>query len=112
MPHACGDRMLIRAHYRNATYTRTDPSFWCHCPGCGQADELRSGPCLRCGLNQQLPHLPDDGTGRIRPELQLLHQTLATTDTPTTVLSSSAKKTAAAVLSDLAKSLYQTCRAP
>ena len=74
------------------------------CVTCGGLERLRaSGRCTRCTLDQRLRQLLDDGTGRIRAELRVLHQTLASADRPRTVLGWLSKNAAAAVLASLAR---------
>ena len=50
-----------------------DPGFCKTCPGCGSPGRLIAGACRRCQLRQRLDELLADGTGQIRPELQVLH---------------------------------------
>ena len=74
------------------------------CVTCGGIERLRvSGRCTRCTLDQHLRQLLDDGTGRIRPELRVLHETLTSADRPRTVLGWLSKNTASGVLASLAK---------
>ena len=67
----------------------------------------RAAPCLwplhPVHPDQRLRQLLDDGTGRIRAELRVLHQTLASADRPRTVLGWLSKNAAAAVLASLAR---------
>jgi ribosomal protein L40E len=63
-----------------------DPGFFKTCPACGSPGRLIAGACRRCHLRQRLDELLADGTGTVRPGLQVLHQTLATTDRPAAVL--------------------------
>lgn len=84
-----------------ATCTRPDPSFWKTCGACGEMTSRRSGPCGRCALTKRLRDLLSDDTGSIRPELRTLHQTLAATERPATVLGWLNRSTAPDVLSEL-----------
>jgi hypothetical protein len=84
-----------------ATCTRPEPGFWRSCPGCGQAAQLGSGPCIRCNIDARLRDLLDDGTGDIRPELQSLHHNLRHAEKPDTVLAWLAKNSGAAILRQL-----------
>ena len=81
-----------------------DPSRWSPCVSCGGIERLRSGSCTRCVLDQRVRRLLDDGTGRVRAELQALHQTLVAVERPATVSSWLAKQGASAVLASLASS--------
>ena len=76
------------------------------CPNCLVNDPANLEDCVacaRCTLDRRLRQLLDDGTGRIRAELRVLHQTLASADRPRTVLSWLSKNAAAAVLASLAR---------
>jgi hypothetical protein len=84
-----------------ATCTRPDPAFWRQCPTCGQAGQLRSSQCPRCTNNQRLRELLSGDDGRIRPELQALHQNLASIERPTTVARWLDKSDAPTILRDL-----------
>jgi hypothetical protein len=71
-----------------ATCTRPDPTFWSTCPGCGQTGRVHAGQrvrCSRCAVLKRLHDVLSDSEGQIRPELQMLHQTLASTDRPSTI---------------------------
>lgn len=82
----------------------SDSGPWPPCVTCGGIERLRfSGRCTRCALDQRLRQLLDDGTGRIRLELRVLHETLTSADRPHTVLGWLSKNTASTVLADLAK---------
>ena len=102
----CGRRAAVRAGTRDAplcgTCAVSDAGFWKACPRCGTPGRLISGACSRCHLHQQLHDLLAGPTGRIRPELQALHQTLATVDRPATVLHWLARNAPRMVLADLA----------
>jgi hypothetical protein len=108
----CGHVQAIRGGTMDAplcaTCLSSDSAPWPPCRSCGGIERLRSsGSCTRCALDQRLRRLLDDGTGRVRPELALLHQTLAAADRPHTVLGWLSKNTASAVLADLATSERQ-----
>jgi hypothetical protein len=79
-----------------------DPGFWKTCPICGAGGRLIAGTCRRCHLHQQLDELLTDPSGHIRPELRLLHHTLATVELPATVLSWLKHTTVKSVLTELA----------
>jgi hypothetical protein len=102
----CGDFSRVRggtlAAPLCAACTRSDPSFWQTCPACGDRAQLQSGPCPRCTLKQRLRALLDDGTGKIRPELQMLHDNFAGTPRPRTALRWLAGNPAAAALRAIA----------
>lgn len=81
----------------------SDAVPWPPCVNCGGIERLRvSGRCTRCALDHRLRQLLDDGSGRIRPELRGLHETLTSADRPQTVMDWLSKNTASAVLADLA----------
>jgi len=86
----CGQLAPARAGTRDALLCGDcavpDPGFFKTCPACGSPGRLIAGACRRCHLRQRLDKLLADGTGNVRPELQVLHQTLTTTDRPAAVL--------------------------
>jgi hypothetical protein len=84
-----------------ATCTRPDPGFWRTCPSCGQTGQLRDRACALCNLRNRLRGLLGDESGQIRPELEALHDNLATYPRPTTVLTWLGKDTTAAVLREI-----------
>jgi len=84
-----------------ATCTRPGTADWHTCPGCGERSQNRSRRCGRCSLLRQLGDLLADHTGRVRPQLQALHQHLAHHDRPDTVLAWLNKPTAPAILREL-----------
>ncbi|MGH7630430.1 MAG: hypothetical protein ACREOF_13820 [Gemmatimonadales bacterium] len=86
-----------------ATCTRPDAS-WHACPGCGEPAQLRvrSRRCARCSLRRRLGQLLADDAGQIHPQLQALHEHLAEHDRPDTVLSWLNKRSASAILQELA----------
>ncbi|MFD1145651.1 hypothetical protein [Saccharothrix hoggarensis] len=58
------------------------------CSRCGGESQLHAGRlCTRCTLSDRLAVLLDDGTGRVRPELEPLHRMLTSMDNPRTGLS-------------------------
>jgi hypothetical protein len=61
-----------------------------------------AGACSRCHLHQQLRELLAHTTRGIRPELQVLHDTLANVDRPATALNWLKHSTVRTVLADLA----------
>ncbi|MFJ9968682.1 hypothetical protein [Streptomyces avermitilis] len=53
------------------------------CSRCGEEGKLHRGRlCTRCTVADRLSQLLDDGTGRIRPELVPLADSLRTMDSP------------------------------
>jgi hypothetical protein len=80
---------------------RCEPGFWRDCPRCGQPGRIHLGRCARCTLDQRLSDLLADEHGRIRPDLQALHQALTTTSRPGTVTAWLDRSTAPAILRDL-----------
>lgn len=86
----CGQRAAVRAGTKDAPLCGgcaiPQPDFWKTCTGCGTTGRLITGVCSRCHLHQQLRELLADTNGQIRPELQVLHETLANVDRPTTSL--------------------------
>ncbi len=102
----CGQLGAVRAGTRQAPLCAgcavPDPDFWKTCPTCGASGRLIAGVCRRCHLHQQLHELLADTSGQIRPQLQVLHQTLATVDRPATVLNWLKRPTVRSVLADLA----------
>lgn len=103
----CGDFSRIRGGTLSsplcAACTRSDSSFWRGCPVCGDRAQLQSGPCRRCTLKHRLQEFLDDGTGGIRPELQVLRDNFASTPRPRTALRWLAENPAAAVLGAIAR---------
>ena len=86
---------------RCATCTRPDAS-WHACPGCGEHTQHRSRRCARCSMQQRLGELLRDNTGKIHPQLQVLHDNLANHDRPNTVLAWLNKDATTTVLRGLA----------
>jgi hypothetical protein len=79
-----------------------DPNFWTTCPSCGTGGRLIAGLCRHCRLHRQLGELLADTTGQIRPELQALHDSLATAERPDTISKWLQQSTVRSVLRDLA----------
>lgn len=82
----------------------TGPAFdgWTPCPGCGSAERLSArGLCSRCLLRQHLTELLADADGTIRPELQLLHDTIADVERPTAARQWLSNNVVATVLSEV-----------
>ena len=103
----CGRWASLRAGTRDAPLCSgcagADASFWKVCTTCGSAERLiAGGVCRRCRLRGQLDHLLADSGGQVRPELQVLHDTLAAVDRPDTVLRWLKRPTVATVLAELA----------
>jgi hypothetical protein len=102
----CGRLAPVRAGTRDAPLCGTcavpDADRWKACPTCGTPGRLIAGACRRCHLHQQLGDLLADPTGHVRPELQALHQALASVERPATVLNWLARNAPRTVLVDLA----------
>ncbi len=102
----CGQRAPVRGGTHEAplcaSCTVPDRDFWKTCPGCGTSGRLSAGACSRCHLHQRLDGLLTDTGGQIRPELRILHETLATVDRPTTVLTWLKRPAVASALAELA----------
>jgi hypothetical protein len=102
----CGQRAAVRAGTREAPLCAAcavpDSSFWKTCPGCGTSGRLIAGACGRCHLHQRLDELLTDTGGQTRPELRILHETLATVERPTTVLNWLKRPAVASTLAELA----------
>jgi hypothetical protein len=80
----------------------TDPNAKRRCQACGVVERLYAqGRCARCVLDQRLRALLGDAAGLVRPELQLVHRTLAATDPPRAGLKWLARSSAVAVLAEL-----------
>ncbi|MDQ2874760.1 MAG: hypothetical protein M3Y33_08210 [Actinomycetota bacterium] len=105
----CGQLAPARAGTRDAPLcgdcAAPGPGFYKTCPACGSPGRLIAGACRRCHLRQRIDELIADGTGNVRPELQILHQTLAATDRPAAVLSWLSSGTSQTMLTDLAAGL-------
>jgi hypothetical protein len=101
----CGQVRPVRAGSSEgplcSACTRSDPSFWKRCPGCGEAAKLVDGPCRRCALREQLRRLLGGADGAVRPDLEPLYENLATTGRPGTVLGWLNKSQTSAVLEAL-----------
>jgi integrase len=102
----CGQRAAVRAGTREvplcASCTVPDPGFWKTCPGCGTSGRLIAGACGRCHLHQRLDELLTDTGGQIRPELRVLHETLACVERPITVLNWLKRPAVASALAEFA----------
>ena len=105
----CGQLATARAGTRDAPLCGNcavpGPGFLKTCPGCGSPGRLIAGACRRCHLRQRLDELIADSAGNVRPELQVLHQTLAATGRPAAVLAWLSSGTAQAMLTELAAGL-------
>jgi hypothetical protein len=105
----CGQLAPARAGTRDAPLCGDcavpGPGLLKTCPGCGSPGRLIAGACRRCNLLQRLDELIADSAGNVRPELQLLHQTLAATDRPAAVLAWLSSGTPQTVLTELAAGL-------
>ncbi len=105
----CGQLAPARAGTRDAPLCGDcavpGPGFFKSCPACASTGRLIAGACRRCHLRQRLGELIADAAGNVRPELQALHQTLATTDRPATVLTWLSSGTPQAMLTELAAGL-------
>jgi hypothetical protein len=84
-----------------ATCTQPDPARWRPCPGCGEQTVTGNG-CTRCTLRRHLQDLLQDDAGQLRPELQVLLDTLAGHERPITVLNWLRNSSATPILKDLA----------
>jgi hypothetical protein len=105
----CGQLAPARAGTRDAPLCGDcavpDPGFFKACPACGSPGRLIAGACRRCHLGRRIDELLADGVGNVRPELQVLHQVLATADRPATVLAWLSSSTSQTVLTELAAGL-------
>ncbi|HZO66258.1 MAG TPA: hypothetical protein VFB74_14750 [Kribbellaceae bacterium] len=104
----CGQVKPIRGGTRTAplcaTCTKPDPAFWRTCPNCGQPGRIHNGRrgCAHCTLQQRLRELLSDDNGQIHPQLQTLHDNLASYERPSTVQRWLDKDKGAAILRELA----------
>ncbi|MDJ0362218.1 hypothetical protein [Rhodococcus sp. H29-C3] len=103
---SCGEVNPVRSGTLDvplcASCSDADPSIWQPCPRCGTADRLIDHhPCTRCVLDEHLRGLLADDTGSIRPELAVLHRTLAEIERPRTVLYWLSSSAAVAVLGEI-----------
>jgi hypothetical protein len=88
-----------------ATCTRPDPGFWQACPGCGEPGRIHVGGnarCARCTIHRRLRQVLGDDSDTIRPELQALHDALATTNRTATAEGWLNRSAAPAILQALA----------
>jgi len=101
----CGQLAATRAGTRDTPLCGdcavSGPGLFRTCPSCGSPGRLIAGACRRCHLHQRLGELLSDHTGRIRPEMQILHQTLAAAERPATVLNWLSRGALQAVLTEL-----------
>jgi hypothetical protein len=102
----CGQLAAIRAGTRQAPLCAgcavPDPGFWKACAACGASGRLLAGICRRCQLRRQLGELLAGPGGQVRPELRLLHDTLASAGRPDTVLNWLKRAATRTVLAELA----------
>jgi hypothetical protein len=102
----CGRRAPIRAGTIDEPLCGAcavpDPGFWRTCPSCGTTGRLTSGPCRRCNLHRDLHDLLAGADGAVRPDLQILHDTLAHLDRAATALSWLSRTAVRALLAELA----------
>ncbi|HKR48058.1 MAG TPA: hypothetical protein VJT72_00505 [Pseudonocardiaceae bacterium] len=102
----CAQLAPVRAGTRDAPLCGDcavpEPGFWKTCTGCGTTGRLTAGACSRCRLHQQIRELLTVNSGEIRPELQVLHETLASVDRPATALNWLKRDTVRTVLAELA----------
>ncbi|WP_306211659.1 hypothetical protein [Actinoplanes sp. RD1] len=78
----CGRDRPVGVRTPAGPFCQTRPGFWRTCPGCGTPSRIHAGGntrCARCTIRRRLAQLLGDDTGTIRPELQALHDALATT---------------------------------
>jgi integrase len=102
----CGQLAAIRAGTRQeplcAACAVPDQGFWKACTSCGAGGRLIAGTCRRCQLSSQLGEFLAGPGGAIRPELRVLHDTLAGAERPDTVLKWLKNDTTRTVLAGLA----------
>ena len=102
----CGQLAAIRAGTRKAPLCAScavpDQEFWKACTACGTSGRLLAGICRRCQLRHQLGELLAGPSGQVRPELRVLHDTLASAERPATVLNWLKRAATGTVLAELA----------
>lgn len=102
----CGQTAPVRAGTRDAPLCGDcavpERDFWTTCTGCGTTGRLTAGACRRCRLHQQLREVLTGTNGQIRPDLQVLHDTLASIDRPATALNWLKNSTVRTALAELA----------
>jgi hypothetical protein len=76
--------------------------FWRTCPGCGQEGRIVLGQCRTCRLREELRDLLAGPDGTISPDLQALHDSLAGSERPSTVLTWLGKGAVTGVLREVA----------
>lgn len=103
---SCATLAPMRAGTREsplcANCTTADPAIWKTCPSCGDSGRLISRVCQRCRLRQRVDELLADAEGKVRPELQALHQALVGVERPATALGWLSRNSAVSVLGELA----------
>ena len=72
------------------------------CRACGTGGRLLAGICRRCQLRRQLGELLAGPGGQVRPELRVLHDTLASAERPATALTWLKRAATRTVLAELA----------
>lgn len=102
----CGQTAPVRAGTRDAPLCGDcavpERDFWTTCTGCGTTGRLTAGACRRCRLHRQLRELLAGTNGQISPDLQVLHDTLASIDRPATALNWLKNSTVRTALAELA----------
>ena len=105
----CGQLATARAGTRDAPLCGNcavpGPGLLKTCPGCGSPGRLIAGACRHCHLRQRLDELLADSAGNVRPEMQVLHQTLTATGRPAAVLAWLSSGTSQGMLAELAAGL-------
>jgi hypothetical protein len=102
----CGKVAAVRAGTREhplcAACAVPDQGFWKACTSCGSGGRLIAGTCRRCQLSSELREVLASPGGAVRPELRVLHDTLAAAERPDTVLKWLKHDSTRAVLAGLA----------
>jgi hypothetical protein len=102
----CGKLAAVRAGTRQAPLCAgcavPDQGFWKACTACGTGGRLLAGICRRCQLRRQLGELLAGPGGQVRPELRVLHDTLASAERPATALTWLKRAATRTVLAELA----------
>lgn len=103
----CGTVSPVRGGTRQAPLCarclNPDPQFWDRCPTCRTTWQLSPRPCQRCALDRRVRDLLGDGTGQVRADLAVLHQTLAGVDRPDTALAWLARPAVRAILTQVGR---------
>ena len=76
--------------------------FWRTCPGCGQEGRITLGQCRTCRLRKELRDLLAGPDATISPDLRALHDSLAGSERPSTVLTWLGKGAVTGVLREIA----------